>query len=149
MKAYDVEDRVFGRRKQPLSMVDSLDLASKLFAHFGVEPIEVKRSRQKQRGASFFGHPFKGRPAFIRLASHAPDWVVCHEVAHYVDWCRVGNDATTDNGARTGHTPGWAALYVEAVRLTISETYADRLRAGFAKARLRNNWTRKVKDASR
>lgn len=142
MKAYQAEDRVFARRKSPLSMVDSLDLAAKLFAHFGVEPITVRRSLQKGGNASRFHHPFKGRPAYISLGSHAQDWIVCHEVAHYVAWCRSGNSATEGVSIRDGHGVGWAEAYVEAVRLAIGDTYAARLQNAFTRARLRKNTSR-------
>ncbi len=137
MKAYDCENRVFARRKQPMAMDDSVALANKLFAHFGVEPIVVRRTWQKGRSGSHFWHAHNDRPVFISLGSHAPDWIVCHEVAHYVAHCRAGSTTTNNDGKRTGHDKAWASIYVEAVRLAIGDTYADRLARAFAKAKLK------------
>lgn len=129
MKAYAIEDAVFSRRNKPLTMQEARDLAAKLFAHFGVEPIVVKRAvgTAGQRSSSHFWHPHKERPARIHLDILAPDWIICHEVAHYVNFTR---------GAK-GHGKAWAAIYVEAVRVVISDTYANRLEAKFAKGGLR------------
>lgn len=133
MRAYDAENRVFARRKTPLTMDEARDLAGKLFAHFGVEPIVVKRTIRRhphRAGGSWFRHPYKGKPGWIALDLIAPDWVVCHEVAHYAAWEMHGH------AIERGHGHRWAALYVEAVRVRISQTYADRLTNAFIRVGL-------------
>lgn len=129
MRAYEAEDAVFRRRRHPLSMQESRDLAAKLFAHFGVEPILVQRTRTAGRTGSWFFHPHKGKPARIHLDDAAPDWIVCHEVAHYVVWDRerLRRELSGDRARNPGHGVEWATVYVEAVELVISEHYAGRL----------------------
>lgn len=111
-------------------MQEARDLADKLFAHFGVEPILVQRTQRRDAYGSWFWHPWKGRPARIHLSNEAPDWIVCHEVAHYVAWDSARQLA--DDGFAPFRNPGhgreWATVYVEAVRVAISEHYAHRLR---------------------
>lgn len=139
MRAYEIEDRVFARRRTPLSMQEARDLAGKLFAHFGVEPILVQRNRRGGRGATYRGRipdylGLPGRAPRIDLCNEAADWLVCHEVAHHVAASR--GLVRRESGSRTWHGPVWAAIYVEAVRVGITESYADRLAAAFARGGL-------------
>jgi len=120
MRGYRAEAQAFASRRRALSMQEARDLAARLFDHFDVDPIVVQRVRSPRPGGngSWFWHPHKGRPAKIHLDVEAPDWIVCHEVAHYVAF---------ERNPREGHGREWAAIYVEAVRVVISEHYADRL----------------------
>jgi hypothetical protein len=128
VRAYEGERLVFKRRCTPLSMQETRDLADKLFAHFGVEPIHVMRTRRqhphwKARSWYWPGHGAKLPRLAIDL--DASDWVVCHEVAHYVSDVRKCD---------RGHGRAWAAIYVEAVRVAMPGTrYGDRLEAGYRK----------------
>lgn len=121
MRAYDVEDRVFRRRRTRLEMAEARDIADRLCAHFGVPPILVMRTRDHARGSWYY--PSNGkRPPHIALRWDAPDWLVCHEFAHYVA------DIT---GSDRGHGRAWAAIYVDAVDFIISAWYGRRLYNGF------------------
>jgi hypothetical protein len=102
-----------------LSMQEARDLAARLFDHFDVEPIVVQRPQHggTRSGMYFYPRSRSGKPARIELRDDAPDWMVCHEVAHHV----------AHNRGHRGHGPEWAAIYVEAVEAVISEPYADRL----------------------
>ena len=119
MRGYRAEGKVFARRRRALSMQEARDLAGLLFDHFDVDPIVVQRPQHggTRRGFYFYPRPRSGTPARIELRDDAPDWMVCHEVAHHVAF---------DRGHR-GHGPEWAAIYVEAVEEFISEPYGARL----------------------
>jgi hypothetical protein len=126
MRGYTAENRVFKRRRTPILLTDARGMAAMLFHHFGVEHIEVNRARGGTRqfssrsyGGSHYWHAHLFRPAWISIGGGAPDWHVCHEVAHHV--------ATTRVGEKHGHGNIWAGIYVEAVRVAIGETYARRL----------------------
>lgn len=117
MRGYDAERPVFRRRRRALTMAEAREVAAKLFAHFGLPPIRVDRTNASARGGSWYWEPYKDRPPRIRLDQLAPDWVVCHEVAHYV----------ADMLGDSGHGNTWAGAYVEAVRVAITPSYARRL----------------------
>ena len=60
----------------------------------------------------------------IRLLRPVPDWIVVHEVAHYVAWYKwCGGERLCD----PGHNASWASLYVEGVAAVIGTGYAKRL----------------------
>jgi hypothetical protein len=129
MRGYDAERRVFARRRQLMTMDEARSMAAKLFAHFGVEPINVRRTIRQhphRKAGSWFWHGTPSKPPRIALDLEAPDWVVCHEVAHYVVWLQ----------GKTGHGRPWAAAYVEAVRVAITPSYADRLERAFQRCGL-------------
>lgn len=138
IRGYQAEDSVFrGKRRRPaLSMQDARDLADKLCAHFGVEPIYVLRTRRRhpmREGGSWFYPGTDTTPPRIALDLDAADWIVCHEVAHYVNDVR----ATAAGRKRTGHDRRWAAVYVEACEVSgMPPTYPKRLRAAFIRAGL-------------
>lgn len=144
MRAYDAEREVFRRRTKAMTMADARDLAAKLCAHFGVPPLLVQRNRQGEPnwgstywwGARSWYRDGTGRAPRIHLAETAPDWLVCHEVAHHVATCRV--DMPAEGRPRNpGHGPAWQRLYVEAVELAISAHYARRLHLAMRRRGLR------------
>lgn len=121
MRAYDVENRVFARRRTRLEMAEARAIADRLCDYFGVPPVLVMRTRDHARGSWYY--PGNGkRPPHIALRWDAADWLVCHEVAHHV---------VTVHGSDRGHGVAWAAAYVDAVDLIVGAWYGRRLYNGF------------------
>lgn len=129
MRAYEVERRVFARRRTRLEMDDARLLADTLCDLFAVPRIHVLRNRNQWGYGSWFYPPRGGKPALVALSWQAPDWVVCHEVAHWVTWYQGHR-----RGRECGHGHEWALRYCIAVGAAISDTYAVRLARAMEKA---------------
>jgi hypothetical protein len=134
VKVYNTEreEQVFARRMKTISLAEARGIADRLFEHFDVAPVAIiLKPRKRECGAddartyAYYSTPSKKDPlGRIRLLRPVPDWIIAHEVAHYVAWCKwCGGEW----GCEPSHNQVWAEVYVEAVGVVIGEGYAERL----------------------
>jgi hypothetical protein len=122
-RGYEVETKVLkDEYADQVGLEACIDLATKLFEHFNVPPIEVKHARSDAQ-RSWYWHPTRKRPARIHLSPNrgCNPATICHEVAHHVGRLR---------GSK-GHDRLWASIYVLAVEHALGDATASRLRDGF------------------
>ena len=120
-RTYETERKVFGKGYEPVSILEARDIADKLCAEFGKPPVQVDRSRNRNSGErSWFWYPTEKHPnGRIALGTTAPVWIVCHEVAHYLNY------------PSRGHRKDWKIKYVECVRIVLGDLTARRLHRAF------------------
>jgi hypothetical protein len=134
MHVYTVEheEAVFTRRMTPITTKQAREIATRLFEHFDVPPIGLTLKPRKRectaadtRVYAYWLMPTKKEPlGRIRLLRACPDWIICHEVAHYVAWYKWCNG---ERHCDPSHNSVWAETYVEAVAIAIGPGYAKRL----------------------
>jgi putative metallohydrolase (TIGR04338 family) len=104
---------------EPMALADARDLVhTYLPRSMPVERIRAARGMEHDGGR--YGYPCREFPlGRIRLGSHAPKWVVLHELAHAL--------ATVGTGERA-HGPQFRKAYVHLVDAEMGEWWGRRLR---------------------
>lgn len=123
-KTYEAERGVFGWKAESVSILEARDIADKICADFGQPPPLIKRSQNRNsKDKSWYWHPNDKYPnGRIALGTTAPAWIVCHEVAHYLN---------EQLGGKRGHGKDWKRIYVRCVQLTLGDRLSGRLHRAF------------------
>ena len=129
--AYAVERSVFSgkfkthhTRHEGMSLDEQRLIVDRLVAHFGIEPIAIKRHGGRPSIASHASP--EGRTVVMGALAGAA--IVCHEVAHILD-----GRPNKKEGDGYWHGPSWQAQFVACVRVILGDWHGDRLEKAFAK----------------